>query len=94
MIVAIMIAAASSMPMIDPNSVRIVAPVCQQTGPHRAGSDGALVQGNKDAAPIAGTRKLGEEPAADAIAAVLYTEGQCSKPVVVSRNVGANPKRK
>jgi hypothetical protein len=43
---------------------------------------------------IAGTRKLGEEPAADAIAAVLYTEGQCSKPIVVSRNIGANPRRK
>jgi hypothetical protein len=28
------------------------------------------------------------------IAAVLYTEGQCSKPVVVSRDMGMNRKGK
>ena len=95
MLIAItMMAAASGMPMIDQNSVRIVAPVCQQTGPHSANADGALFQGNKDAALMAGTRKLGEEPAADAIAAVLYTEGQCSKPVVVSRDIGMKRKGK
>jgi hypothetical protein len=94
LIVATMIAGASGMPMTDPNSVRIVAPVCQQIGPRSASADGALFQGDKDATLIAGTRKLGEEPAADAIAAVLYTEGRCSKPVVVSRNLGTNPKLK
>jgi hypothetical protein len=94
LIVATLIAAASGMPMADPKSVRIVAPICQQVGPRSASADGALFQGDKDAVMIAGTRKLGEEPAADAIAAVLYTEGQCSKPIVVSRNIGANPRRK
>jgi hypothetical protein len=83
-----------AMPMIDQDSVKIVAPICQQVGPRSASADGALFQGNKDAALIAGTRKLSEEPAADAIAAVLYTEGQCSKPIVIGRNLGNNPKRK
>jgi hypothetical protein len=94
LIAATIIAAASGMPTIDQNSVRTVAPVCQQAGPRRAGDDGALFQGDKDATLIAGTRKLGEEPAADVIAAVLYTEGQCSKPVVVSRDMGMNRKGK
>ncbi|MBT2187497.1 hypothetical protein [Sphingobium nicotianae] len=94
LIAATMIAAASGIPMIDPNSVMIVAPVCQQTGPRSASREGALFQGNRDAALIAGTRKLGKEPASDAIAAMLYTEGQCSKPVVVSRNKGMNSKGK
>ena len=94
LIAATMIVAASGMPMTDPKSVRIAAPVCQQVGPRSAGADGALFQGDKDAALIAGMRKLGKEPAADAIAAVLYTEGQCSKPVVVSRDIGMNRKGK
>ncbi len=41
---------------------------------------------------ITGVRKLAKEPAADGYAAVLYTEGQCSKPIVVSRSLGMNPK--
>lgn len=94
LIAATMIAAASGMPMTDPKSLRIVAPVCQQIGPRSASADGALFQGDKDAALIAGTRKLGDEPAADAISAALYTEGQCSKPVVISRNLGTNPKQR
>jgi hypothetical protein len=93
LIAATMIAAASGIPIIDQNSVRIVAPVCQQIGPRSASAGGALFQGDKDAALIASARKLGEEPAADAIAAVLYTEGQCSKPVVVSRDIGMKRKR-
>lgn len=81
-------------PMTDPKGVRIIAPVCQQTRARSASAGGALFQGNKDATLIAGTRKLGKEPAADAIAAVLYTEGQCSKPILVSRDIGTNPKAK
>jgi hypothetical protein len=82
---------------LKPNQSKMaMAPVCQQIEARRAdkGDDPALFEGNKDAALIAGTRKLGEEPNADAISAVLYSEGRCYKPIVVSRDVGANPKRK
>jgi hypothetical protein len=82
---------------LKPNQPKMeMAPVCQQIEARRADTsdDPALFQGNKDAALIAGTRKLGEEPNADAIAAVAYSEGRCSKLIVVSRDVGANPKRK
>ena len=93
LIVTAIIAAASAVPMIDPG-VRTIAPVCEQTGPRPAGQldDPALFQGNKEHTLITGTRKLGEEPAADGYAAVLYTEGRCSKPVVISRSLGMNPK--
>lgn len=90
LIVTAIIAAVSGTPTIDAG-VRTIAPVCQEAGPRKAGgeNDGALHQGRTPA-----TRPLGEEPNADGIAAVLYTEGRCSKPIVVSRNVGNNPKRK
>lgn len=95
LIVTAIIAAVSGMPMVDPN-VRTIAPVCEQTGARPASQldDPALFQGNKDRTLITGARKLGEEPAADGYVAVLYTEGRCSKPVVISWNVGLNPKRK
>lgn len=93
LIVTAIIAAVSGMPMVDPN-VRTIAPVCEQTGARPASQldDPALFQGNKDHTLITGTRKLSEEPAADGYAAVLYTEGRCSKPIVVSRSLGMNPK--
>lgn len=92
-ITLVIAAASSAVPMID-SGVRTIAPVCEQASPRPAGQldDQALFQGNRDHTLITGARKLGEEPAADGYAAVLYTEGRCSKPIVVSRNLGMNPK--
>ena len=74
---------APAMPMSDSKSVRTVVPLCKPSAPQRVRKvDGPTV------------RKLGDEPNADGIAAVLYTEGHCSKPIVISRNLGANPKRR
>jgi len=95
LIVTAIIAAVSGTPTID-SGVNAIAPVCEQTGARPAGKvdDPALFQGDKDHTLITGVRKLGKEPAADAYSAVLYTEGRCSKPIVVSRDIGLNPKRK
>lgn len=93
LIVTAIIAAASGVPMID-RGVRTVAPVCEPSQPRPAGvpDDPAIFQGNKDHALMSGTRKLNREPAADSYAALLYTEGQCSRPIVIGRNLGMNPK--
>jgi hypothetical protein len=93
LIVTLIIAAVSGLSATDPG-VRTIAPVCEQASPRPAGQrdDPALFRDNKDHILITGVRKLDKEPAADGYAAVLYTEGQCSKPIVVSRNLGMNPK--
>lgn len=96
LIVTALIAVASGMPMTDAGNTRNVTPVCEQAGPHPAGKldDLPMFQGNRDHTLITGVRELGKEPASDGYSAVLYTEGRCSRPLVVSRNLGMNPKTK
>ncbi|MBO9581396.1 MAG: hypothetical protein J7498_10945 [Sphingobium sp.] len=93
LIVTAIIAAVSGTPTID-SGVRTIAPVCEQTGARPAAQrdDPALFQGDRDHTLITDVRKLAKEPAADAYSAVLYTEGQCSKPIMVSRSLGMNSK--
>jgi len=71
-----------------------VAPVCQRAAIQQAdGSGSALFRGSKGT-PVSGMHKLSDEPNADMISAVLYSEGQCAKPIVISRDIGVTPKRK
>ncbi len=87
LIIATTIAAAAAfapvVPMSDSKSVKSVAPVCQRVETQTVRKAGGRT-----------TRKLNEEPNSDIIAAVLYNEGPCSRPIVINRNLGSNPKRK
>ena len=80
-IAAAIIAIAPGMPMTDQKSIRSPAPVCQQVAAQKVAKAGQ---------PL--THDLGKEPSADAFSAVLYTEGQCTKPIVVSRDIGMKRK--
>ncbi len=82
-VIAAAAAFAPAVPMSDSKSVRTVAPLCQRVATQAARKAGGPA-----------VRRLSEEPNGDVIAAVLYNEGQCSKPIVISRNVGGNPKRR
>lgn len=87
--VTVLATALSNVPASEQKAIRSVAPVCQQFGPRRAAAvDETLYQKQGRAR----TRRLGEEPAADVVATVVYTEGRCSKPIVISRDLGMNPK--
>ncbi len=79
-VAAAVIAATPGVPVIDQKIVRTIAPLCQPIAPQTVRkADGPAV------------RNLAKEPPADAIAAVLYTEGQCSKPIVISKGIGNKP---
>jgi hypothetical protein len=69
-------------PAADPRSLS-VAPVCRTVSAHPAGAVAKT--------PVPAPHALGQEPPADEIAAMLYTEGGCIKPVVVREDVGASP---
>lgn len=69
----------------DPKVQPVLAPVCQQTRTQRADQtrEPSLLWGHGPE-----SHDLAEEPAANLYSAVLYSEGQCTKPRVISRNIG------
>ncbi len=81
-------ATATGMPVAVPQAAKAMPPVCQQVEARKADGS-ALYESGKGKAPAA--RPLAEEPPADVVAALLYTEGQCSKPIVISRGIGTKP---
>lgn len=66
-----------------PASPAAGAPLCQRAAVRKVDMDGAAL-----------VHDLTQEPPADAVAAVLYTEGGCARPIVVSRGIGSQPNGK
>lgn len=62
-----------------------MAPVCQQVGVHKTAPSGKADRRR--------THNLSKEPPAKELKAVLYTEGDCAKPIVVREQVGNTPQR-
>jgi len=75
-------AAVADIPQVRSRRGAEAAPVCQTILPQRVDGRGS-----------AGPRPLSTEPPAKDIAAVLYTEGGCSRPIVIRDEVGAPPRR-